>query len=145
MNAHHTHCVVRPLPQFNDTVERAILGADDDLHMSDGRGLVRHGAERSALHVDARVPRTIERHHAAYRAGQGSPSQAQRPGQQLHHRRRHPQRCWHGQLSRRRQLKRRHHDKQHVHAWLEGPKGAGQGEAGLPLSSISLLQSSSFE
>ena len=54
----HTHLarrVVGAVPELDVGVERAALGAEDDLNLLDGRGAVRPRAEGAALHKDRGV------------------------------------------------------------------------------------------
>ena len=52
VNAHLHRGVVGSVPELDVGVERAALGAEDDLHLLHSGRPVRPGAERSALHED---------------------------------------------------------------------------------------------
>ena len=55
VHAHLARGVVGSVPELDVGVERAALGAEDDLHLLDGGRAVRPGAERATLHEDGHV------------------------------------------------------------------------------------------
>merc|ERR1719321_335316 len=55
VHAHLRWRVVGPVPKLDVGVQRAALGAEDDLHLLHRGGAIRPGAQRSALHEDGGV------------------------------------------------------------------------------------------